>query len=121
MNCTFLQIPPTYYYQYTVTVEDVYTLDKLMHIIIYICIFQHIVILVCYRDILSTTAEAGAAMAAPSPPAVLLFHGGPYWSHTLSSLGQHIVFLFSRSILAFLWPQLYTEKLESTKLYFTVL
>jgi len=40
MDCTFLLIPPTYYYQYTVTVEDIYTLRKiyaynyvLMHIL----------------------------------------------------------------------------------------
>ena len=40
MDCTFLYIPPTYYYQYTVTVEDIYTLRKiyaynyvLMHIL----------------------------------------------------------------------------------------
>ncbi len=104
MNCTFLQIPPTYYYQYTVTVEDVYTLDKLMHIIVYLCIFQHIVTLVCYRDILSTTAEAEAAMAAPPPPppipAILLFHGGPFRGHTLSSLGQHIFIYFPGAF----WP-----------------
>jgi len=24
MDCTFLLIPPTYYYQYTVTVDDIY-------------------------------------------------------------------------------------------------
>ena len=99
MNCTFLQIPPTYYYQYTVTV-DVYTCDKLMHIIVYLCIFQHIVSLVCYRDILSTTAEAGAAMATPPPPAVLFFQDGPFLGHTLSSLGQHIVFYFPGAF----WP-----------------
>ena len=107
MNCTFLQIPPTYYYQYTVTV-DVYTRDKLMHIIVYLCIFQHIVTLVCYRDILSTTAEAGAAMATPPPPppAVLFFQDGPFLGHTLSSLGQQIVFYFPGAFWPSLGPQL---------------
>ena len=60
-------------------------------------ISTQIVALVFYRDIFSTIAEAGAAMAAappppprastpppPPPPAVLFFQNGPFLGHTLS-------------------------------------